>query len=70
LSPEVFQTAVRKTIGPPVALFGSLRHIGETKNKKKQKKKFRMKFPKKNKKNIGARRFISDTVHPRWICSW
>lgn len=62
MSPEVFQTAVRKTIGPPVALFGSLRHIGETK------KKFRMKFPKKNKKNIGARRFISDTVHPRWIC--
>jgi hypothetical protein len=48
LSPEVFQTAVRKTIGPPVALFGSLRHIGETK------KKFRMKFPKKTKKYWGA----------------
>jgi hypothetical protein len=62
LSPEVFQTAVRKTIGPPVALFGSLRHIGETK------KKVPNEIPEKNKKNIGARRFISDTVHPRWIC--
>jgi hypothetical protein len=35
---------------------------------KRKKQKVPNEIPEKNKKNIGARRFISDTVHPRWIC--